>query len=64
MAQVKAPIVKDGTGSADKSIWEDGEEALDEEVGNVLISLRCHSPINLFKKIHFKVKTQISRCYG
>ena len=31
MAQVKTAVVKDGT-STDKSIWQEGEEALDEEV--------------------------------
>ncbi|KAL5247289.1 hypothetical protein ACHWQZ_G019231 [Mnemiopsis leidyi] len=32
MSQVKAPIVKEADPSADKSIWQDGEESLDEEV--------------------------------
>jgi len=32
MSTVKAPIVKEADVSADKSIWQDGEESLDEEV--------------------------------
>ena len=32
MSQVKAPIVKEADPAADKSIWQDGEESLDEEV--------------------------------
>ena len=37
MSTVKAPIVKEADVSADKSIWQDGEESLDEEVINMLI---------------------------
>ena len=33
MAQVKTPVIKDGS-SADKSIWQEGEDALDEEVNS------------------------------
>ena len=41
MSQVKAPIVKEADPSADKSIWQDGEESLDEEV--IISSLLCLS---------------------
>ena len=40
MSQVKAPIVKEADPSADKSIWQDGEESLDEEV--IIISTIRH----------------------